>query len=213
MLVRARTRFDKFLVTVAGRQAFSPEAEIPALPGSPRYSSEGEKANMKRFLISFSIFALLTGICAAAAAPANFAGTWVLDKAKSEPLPRMMQNIESLTWVVTQDDKHLTLETKAVAGGEERPAQKSTYNLDGSATTVETGGRMPGKATLTAKWLDDGKILELQSVRNVNMQGNDVTITTKEHWELAEGGKVLKVHRTSETPRGSQESKMVFTRQ
>lgn len=168
---------------------------------------------MKRFMTSFvTVFALLTGICAAATAPANFAGTWVLDKAKSESLPRMMQNVDSLTWVITQDDKHLTLESTAVAQGQERPAQKSTYNLDGSETTAEVGGRMPGKATLKAKWLDGGKILELHSVRNISAQGQEFTVTSKDHWELAEGGKVLKVHRTSETPRGTEESKMTFTK-
>jgi len=169
---------------------------------------------MKRFLISFvSVFALLAGICAASAAPTSFAGTWALDKAKSEPLPRNLQNVDSLTWVVTQDDKQLTVETKTVAGGQERPAQKYTYNLDGSETTAEMGGRMPGKATLKAKWMDGGKGLELQAVRNINAQGNEFTVTTKEHWELAEGGKVLKVHRVSETPQGSQESKLTFTKQ
>ncbi|HWP45031.1 MAG TPA: hypothetical protein VNO14_17445 [Blastocatellia bacterium] len=167
---------------------------------------------MKRFLLVITISVLLAGICAAAA-PANFAGTWVLDKEKSESLSRQLQNVDSLTWVITQDDKHVTLEAKAVAGGQERPAQKYTYNLDGSETTVEISGRMPGKATLKARWMDDGKILELNSVRNLSVQGNEFTITTKEHWELAEGGKVLKVHQMSETPRGSQESKLVFNKQ
>jgi hypothetical protein len=169
---------------------------------------------MKRFLISFvSIFALLAGICAAAAAPTSFAGTWALDKAKSEPLPRNLQNVDSQTLVVTQDDKQLTVETKTVAGGQERGGQKMTYNLDGSETTAEMGGRMPGKATLKAKWMDGGKSLELQTVRNINAQGNEMTITTKEHWELAEGGKVLKVHRVSETPRGNQEATLTFNKQ
>ncbi|HSE99087.1 MAG TPA: hypothetical protein VLD57_12535 [Blastocatellia bacterium] len=168
---------------------------------------------MKRFLISFvTAFALLTGLCAAAAAPANFAGTWMLDKSKSEPLPRNMQNIDSLTWVITQNDKQLTVESVAVAQGQERPAQKITYNLDGSETTAELTGRMTGTAKMKAKWLDGGKMLELHTVRNVNAQGNEITITTKEHWELAEDGKVLKVHRTNESPQGTQESKLTFTK-
>jgi hypothetical protein len=75
------------------------------------------------------------------------------------------------------------------------------------------GGQMPGKATLTAKWKDDGKVLELTSKRNMNIQGNEVTITTTEHWELADGGKTLKIHRKSENPRGTQESKLTFTKQ
>lgn len=153
---------------------------------------------------------LCAAMAALAAAPTNFSGTWTLDKSKSE-LPRMMANVESVTWIVTQDDKKLTLETKTVAGGQEN-SQTFTYNLDGTETTAEIGGRMPGKATLKAKWLDGGKILELTSVRQGNFQGNEFTITTKEHWELAEDGKVLKVHRITESPRGSQEATLVFTK-
>jgi hypothetical protein len=146
----------------------------------------------------------------AGTAPTNFSGTWALDKSKSE-LPRMMANVESVIWIVTQDDKKLTLETKTVAAGQES-SQTYTYNLDGTETTAEIAGRMPGKATLKAKWLDDGKILELTSVRQASFQGNEFTITTREHWELAEDGKVLKVHRVTESPRGSQETKLVFTK-
>ena len=71
---------------------------------------------------------------------------------------------------------------------------------------------MPGKAALKAKWQGDGKILELSSVLKGQMQGNDVTITTTEHWELADGGKTLKVHREQETPRGKRETKLTFVK-
>jgi hypothetical protein len=147
----------------------------------------------------------------AASAATNFAGTWELDKSKSQ-LTGRMANIDSLTWTITQTDKDLTIESQASGGGNQMPAQKTTYSLDGKETTVEFGGQMPGKATLKATWSSDGKVLELSQVRHASMQGNEVTITTKEHWELAEGGKVLKVHRVSESPRGTQESTLVFNK-
>jgi hypothetical protein len=116
--------------------------------------------------------------------------------------------------VVTQDDKQITTETKVVGqDGTARPSQPFTYKLDGSKTSVDVTGRMPGKATLSAKWMGDGKILELDQDRAMNIQGNDVTVTIKEHWELADGGKVLKVHRTTDSPMGSQESKLTFNKQ
>ena len=37
-------------------------------------------------------------------------------------------------------------------------------------------------------------------------------MTTTEHWELADDGKTLKVHRKSESPRRPQESTYVFTK-
>lgn len=167
---------------------------------------------MKRSLVFVSLCCLLmVGFWSVSAAPANFAGTWSLDKAKSEGLQGRMANVDQ-TWVVTQDAKTITID-KSFSGSEQpMPSQKSTYNLDGSETTQEMTGRMAGKAALKAKWQDDGKILELSSVLKANIQGNDVTITTTEHWELADGGKTLKVHREQESPQGKRESKYVLVK-
>ena len=166
---------------------------------------------MKRWLISGGLCSVLAvGLWAAVAAPANFAGTWVLDKAKSES--PMLDRIEGYTLVVTQDDKQLTSESKIMAGGQERVQPKQTYNLDGSETTNEVSGRMSGKATNKAKWMGDGKILELNSVLKGSFEGNEFTRTTTAHWELAEGDKVLKIHQTVEGPQGKQESKLTFNK-
>ena len=69
---------------------------------------------MRRLLIGFGLVAvLLTGLWAAsAAAPANFAGTWALDKTKSKDLPPQMANVDSLTLTVTQDAQQLLVDTK-----------------------------------------------------------------------------------------------------
>jgi hypothetical protein len=167
---------------------------------------------MKKLLKAFvSLCVPVLAASAMTAGSTNFAGTWELDKSKSEGFQGPQGNIESVTYVITQDDKQLTWESKTLVGGQER-AQTYKYNLDGSESTVEVAGRMPGKATLKAKWLGEGKTLELSSVRNLNFQGNEVTITTKEHWELAEEGKVLKIHRTTESPRGTQEAKLTFNK-
>ena len=154
---------------------------------------------------------MVAAVAAAAADPTNFAGTWSLDKSKSE-LSGRMANLESLTWTITQDGKQIVIESQASGGGQQMPAQKTAYNLDGSETSMELGGQMPGTAKLKTKWMDDGKTLELNQVRNVNVQGNDVTVTIMQHFELAEGGKVLKVHQVQESPRGKQESKLVFNK-
>jgi len=166
---------------------------------------------MKKLLIVCGLVgAFVIGFWSVSAAPSNFAGTWVLDKSKSEGLQGAMANAD-VTWVVTQDDKQLSYDSKISGGGQDF-TQNYIYKLDGSETTADVTGRLPGKATRKAKWMDDGKILELNQVLNANFQGNDVTITTKDHWELADGGKALKVHRTTESPRGTQEVKYTFNK-
>jgi hypothetical protein len=168
---------------------------------------------MKRSLVLVSLCCvLMVGFWSVSAAPpTDFSGTWALDKTKSEGLQGRMANLDQ-TWAVTQDAKAFTVETSFSGGEQPMPPQKRSYNLDGSETTVDVTGRMPGKATLKAKWQGDGKILELTRVQTGNFQGNDFKVTTTEHWELADGGKTLKVHRKTESPRGAQEIKLVLTK-
>lgn len=167
---------------------------------------------MKRSLVFLSMFSvLMVGFWSVGAAATDFSGTWMLDKAKSEGLQGRSANLDQ-TWVVTQDAKTFNVEATFSGGDQTPPPQKRSYNLDGTETTVDVTGQMPGKATMKAKWQGDGKILELSRVQTGNFQGNDVKITTTEHWELADGGKTLKVHRVSESPRGTQDIKYVFTK-
>jgi hypothetical protein len=179
---------------------------------------------MKRTWFVCTLFiGLMFGLSAVGSAQTNFSGTWELDKAKSEMLGRQLENAKSYALVITQDGKQVTVETKLERGenpgggggrgggggfGGGGAAGPMTYKLDGE-TTMDTQG---GKVTLTAKWADGGKVLQLTSVRNVNFQGNEMTITTKERWELADGGKTLKLHRTTETQRGPQEVKITLVK-
>lgn len=221
---------------------------------------------MKRSLSGFTLaLVLAAGVFAASGTPANFSGTWVLDKDKSDGLPPQWQNISSYTMIVTQDDKQLTVENKiaggARAGGEESGASgessprrergsqdgsqnggmtgarrqggfggqgggrggrgggmgmgmgAATYKLDGTETRVESAGGRGGGATLKALWKDSGKVLELTNTRSFNIQGNEMSRTTKDRWELADGGKTLKVKRTVDGRQGTQESTLVFYKQ
>lgn len=161
---------------------------------------------MKRILAITGLFALVLGLGIVSAAPANFSGTWSLDKSKSGELPRQMQDMD-IIWTVKQDDKQITVQSPGMGG-----QQTAVYNLDGTETTANVEGRITGKATRKAKWTNDGKTLELNSVVNGDFQGNNVTFSTLEHWELAEDGKVLKVHRVSESPRGKNEMNLVFAK-
>jgi hypothetical protein len=147
-------------------------------------------------------------------AGANFAGTWMLDKSKSE-LSQMMQNLDGVTWVITQDDKQLAREQKFEGGpGGGRGMIGNvplTVKLDGSETSTDAP-RISGKRTARSQWQGDGKILEVSVVTTGSFEGNEIKSTVTEHWELAEGGQVLKVHQKTEGTRGTFESKMVFNK-
>ena len=182
------------------------------------------------FLVAGLMTALgLAAVAASAFAGANFAGTWSLDKAKSQGLSQGMQNAESVTWTITQDDKQISIDSKVVAGapaagatpgpggpgggggrGGGGPMGPRTFSLDGKEATAEVQG---GTNTTKATWSSDGKTLELSAVRTGSRDGQEFKFTTVEKLSLSGDGKVLTVARHSESPRGPQDSTMVFNKQ
>jgi hypothetical protein len=197
---------------------------------------------MRKLLFAFGLTSALVFALAAHAAAPNFAGTWTLDKSKSQGLSPRWQNVESVTWNVTQTDKEITIDEKIVGGGAPggpggppagAPAAGGpppgggqgggpgrgmgggmggprTYSLDGTETTGDMGrGKFARKATLSS----DGKTLELVSkVTFQNQEGNEITTTSTDKLTLSADGKSLTVVRHSESPRGPQDSTLVFNK-
>ena len=192
---------------------------------------------MRKLLYAFGLTSALVFALAAhaAAPPPNFAGTWTLDKSKSQGLSQRMQNAESASWVITQTDKEITIEEKVTGGAPPAGAAGApsgggggqgqgggpqgglgrgmmgprTFNLDGSETTGEMGrGKFARKATLSS----DGKTLELVSKVTFQGQDGEVVSTSSEKLTLSADGKVLTVVRHSESPRGAQDSTLVFNK-
>jgi hypothetical protein len=72
---------------------------------------------MRRIICALSLTsALIFSLVAQAAAPISFAGTWTLDKSKSQGLSQRMQGADSVSWVITQTDKEITIEEKVTGG-------------------------------------------------------------------------------------------------
>ena len=198
---------------------------------------------MRKLLYAFGLTSALVFALAAHAAAPNFAGTWTLDKSKSQGLSQRVQNAESVSWFITQTEKEITVDEKITGGGGPGggapgagapgaggpppggqgggpgsgggrgmmgPMGPRTYNLDGSETTGETGrGKFARKATLSS----DGKTLDLVTKSSFQTQdGSEVTITSSDKLSLSADGKVLTVVRHSESPRGAQDSTMVFNK-
>src|SRR5881394_1721227 len=120
---------------------------------------------MKRlFLIGGLTTAFLLLVVAASAQKANFAGTWMLNKSKSQGLSPRMMGADKVTLTITQNDKTISLDTKIEGGqpaggggggggmgGGRGPAGPTTYNLDGNEVTSDvTFGQNTGKRTMKA---------------------------------------------------------------
>lgn len=157
---------------------------------------------------------------------ANYSGTWNLDLAKSK-LDDRMRNVESMTWTVAQTDAELkiTTATKRQAPPADAPARPgggmgrgggfgdstTSYDLSGKESKIEIDGPN-GKMPQTLKASPNGGKLQLTRSMTMNTQMGEMTMTTKETWELSADGKTLTVTREQSTPRGTNTSTMVFTK-
>ena len=172
---------------------------------------------MKRlFLIAGLTTAFLLVAIAASAQNANFAGTWSLDKSKSQGLNPRLQGADSVTWTITQDAKTFSLEQKVTggqsAGGGRGMGGPQSYNLDGTETTADIGGgQMTGKAASKATW--SGGTLELSRKSTFQGPNGEITALTTQKLSLSSDGKVLTAVVHNESPRGTTDSTLVFNKQ
>lgn len=195
---------------------------------------------MRKILSALAISsALIFTLAVHAAAPANFAGTWKLDKSKSQGLNPRLQGAESVTWTISQTDKTITIEEKVVggqmggpgAGGPPAGAPAGAppgggqgggrggmgggmggpriFNLDGSETTADMGR---GKVARKATVAGDGSVELVSKSTFTGQDGNEIVSTTTEKLALSGDGKTLTVTRHSESPRGPQDSTYVFNK-
>ena len=184
---------------------------------------------MRKLLCALSLMsALVITLAVHAAAPANFAGTWTLDKSKSQGLNPRQQNAESVSWVITQTEKEITIEEKITGGNPPAGGQPGgppgggggrgmgggfggprTFNLDGSETTTENErGKTVRKATLSS----DGKTLELSTKSTFSGPNGEMTVNSSDKLQLSADGKVLTVNSHRESPRGAQDATLVFNK-
>jgi hypothetical protein len=170
---------------------------------------------MKRlFLIAGLATAFLLLVVAASAQKANFAGSWLLDKAKSQNINPRWQSAEKVTLVITQDEKTISLENKVegaqppaggggggagagggggTGGGGGRGGGggfggPQSYNLDGKEVNSEQQMQQ-GTMQLTRKATMSGDSLELMT----KTVFGDRNGTTTQKLSLSDGGKTLTV--------------------
>jgi len=196
---------------------------------------------MRKLIYAFGLTSALVFALAAQAAAPNFAGTWTLDKSKSQGLSQRVQNAESVSWVITQTEKEITIEEKIAGGGGPGGGPPSGAPPAGGAPqggggqgggqgggrgmgmggprtfnldgTETTGDTGRGKFARKATLSSDGKTLELVSkVTGQGPDGNEVSFTTTDKLTLSADGKALTVVRHSESPRGPQDSTWVFSK-
>lgn len=142
---------------------------------------------------------------------ASFAGSWQLNRERSEDLTGGLAGaLYGLE--VTQDSQELTVEERITLRGRSQPAQPRTYRLDGSSSTAEVSRPIAGTMELEVRLLAKGRQLELRSTISGDHDNNPVTLITTEVWELIDGGRRLRITRNREYGEKSTQMILVFDR-
>ncbi len=177
---------------------------------------------MKRNMVLAAMFTLLGLAISASAQTADFSGTWTLDVSKSKLGDRNMIAEQTLTVVQTAKDITVTPATKRNPlpdgmGGGGRPGGmgggdvRSTYTLDGKEVASEVDGPMGKMPVKMMAKLEGGKLM-LSNARTFNTPNGEMTMTTKETWELSGDGKTLTIVTERNTPRGTDTTTRVFAK-
>ncbi len=163
-------------------------------------------------VILLLMFAAVTSFSQAGNKQLKFDGAWKLDRSKSEGLTGNLAGADLLL-IVEQDQKTLTVDQRIKMRNREQPSTPLTYNLDGSESSAEVVRPLAGTMKLTARFLEKGRVLELKSIIDGYDRDKEVSVITKEYWELTNGGKTLKILRTRDIPGKSQQFTLYFNKQ
>ena len=152
---------------------------------------------------------LLTGGLAFAAAKANFSGTWMMDKSRSDGIP---PNVEQ-TMTMTQVDDQLTMQNKITTpNGDIIIGDAFTINgKEVEFTQKRNGEELKGKRT--SKWIADGNGFE--SNEEFTIVGDDnlpITQQITRKWMMAADGKTFTVDLFGKTPNGDLHTKRTFVK-
>jgi hypothetical protein len=165
---------------------------------------------MKHRIAPLLVTALvLTGTLALAATKANFSGTWVMDKSRSEGIP---PNVEQ-TMTLTQVDDNLTLQNKIVTA-EGNLNVSDTFTINGKEvefTQKVNDEEIKGKRT--SKWLADGNGFE--SNEEFTLVGGDnlpITQQITRKWVMSADGKTFTIDLFGKTPNGDLHTKRTFVK-
>ena len=158
----------------------------------------------------------LAPLAPSAPKPVNYSGSWTLDKARSKGLPPFYDQVRSQRLEIAQRGWHLDVGVVVDVGGAAPDTMRFVYTINGAETRTLTavrgaGGMMQVPTVLRAVASADRQV-HLTIERDIAIGDRSFHAVSKEDWQLSANGDTLTVHRADDTPRGTMQSDMVFTR-
>ena len=150
---------------------------------------------MKRNIIVIGmllLFLALNIFAVEASAKADFSGTWVMDKTRSEMPPDMEQ-----TMTITQAGNTINIETKIVTGQNERTNIVS-YILNSKEIEYKANrGNIEVNGKRTAHWSVDGNGFEVKEEETFDTPSGTSVYYVEREWVMAPDGKTVTIQVTA----------------
>jgi hypothetical protein len=140
---------------------------------------------------------------------ANFTGDWKLDESKSD-LGQFGGRMASRTIKITNyaDSVTFDITSKNMQGDDVKRTERLTF--DGKESSIVLSPNASKKST--AKWSDDGKSLNVNSVVSFTRDGQTTEIKVTEVWTLSADGSTLNVQSNSSSSFGESSMTLVYTK-
>jgi hypothetical protein len=159
-------------------------------------------------IVSVALLVFASGLIAAAA-KANFSGTWTLDKTKSEGLP---PTIKDQVLTVTQTGDKLNIESKLTTEQGDQ-VNNDVYTLDGKPADFSSKmGGGEGKGKRIANWSADGNGIEVKEEVTFDTPNGPATVNITRQWTLSADGKTLTIEMNISSAMGTQQIKRVLVK-
>ena len=170
---------------------------------------------MLKALMAALILCLVLPAAGWAQAKTDFSGGWTFDEATSDPAPARggggggggggrgggrMGGAPATAMTIKQSATELTIDRTTAQGN-----QTAVYKLDGSDSTNTIG---PGSATSQASW--DGARIVIATKQTVQGRGGEITIESKDIY--SRDGNTLVIETARTTPGGTQNRKLIYTK-
>jgi hypothetical protein len=162
-----------------------------------------------RILISGLAFVLVAASTGLASAKADFNGRWLMDRDKSEGMPKGMDQV----MIIKQSGDQINLDTRILPDEQLGFTQSDVYVLNGQTQdfTPRRGG-VDGKGKRTAKWTDEGLGLEVVEEASFDTPQGKLEVQSTRKWRISDDGKTITIEMTQKDQRGETRTKRIFTK-
>ena len=162
---------------------------------------------MKRvFCRLLALFFLVSGIIFAQKKSADFNGTWLFEKNKSEmPASRRGRAMAMVKIIVKQEQNKLTVESFHLNREGKEDSSSASYTLEGKE--CENGSKNRHSVS-TAEWADDGRTLEIFTETHMSRGDREFTMESEAFWSIIDGMLCQKITRS--TPMGDRTVKLFY---